>query len=262
MGLSDDPDLPARYVFPAGSSIAANGYLVIDSNTLGFGLGSEGDSIGLFTSGGTAIDSVEFGLQVSDLSISRTGLGANTWALTTPTLGTANASPQALGSPDSLRINEWLVRPQITFDEDFVELYNPVALPVALGGLVITDEPVAYPQRHSLAPLSFVAPAGSPCFFRSGATASRLAMLASCRSSCRRTTAGYRSRERMASRSTRCTTSASATTSPSGARRTGLPRSSTSTFLLPGFSNSHGPERGSGSPREPAHHRDHVPPGR
>ncbi|MGI9240035.1 MAG: tandem-95 repeat protein, partial [Verrucomicrobiales bacterium] len=160
MALTDDPESPARYVFPAGTSIPGGGYFVINSDTLGFGLSAEGDSIGLYDGGGVLVDSIRFGLQVADLSISRTGAGANTWALTAPTIGAANAVPQTLGSLDSLRINEWLVRPQITFERDFVELYNPVALPVALGGLVITDEPVAYPQRHSLPPLSFIAPSG------------------------------------------------------------------------------------------------------
>jgi hypothetical protein len=160
MSLSDDPAIPQRYIFPAGTSIAANGYFVINATTLGFALGASGDSVILYNSGGTVVDSIQFGLQVPNLSISRTGAAANIWALTQPTIGAANGPALALGNPDNLRINEWLVRPQVTFDRDFVELYNPDTLPVALGGLVITDEPVAYPQRHSIAPLSFVAASG------------------------------------------------------------------------------------------------------
>ena len=160
MSLSDDPAVPARYVFPVGASIGSGDRFVINSDTLGFGLDADGDSVLLSDSGGVLVDSLQFGLQVPDLSVSRTGFGATTWALTQPSLGVANTAPVALGEPDNLRINEWLVRPQVTFDEDFVELFNPDPLPVALGGLVVTDEPVAQPQRHSIAPLSFIPASG------------------------------------------------------------------------------------------------------
>lgn len=159
MTISDDPALPARYTIPANTMIPAGGYFVLTSNIIGFGLDSDGDTVYLYNSGGTLLDSISFGLQIPDRSIGRTGVNEETWTLTQPSVGVANIV-QALGSPDTLFINEWLVRPQVTFDRDFVELYNPAVLPVALGGLVITDEPVADPQRHILPKLSFIKASG------------------------------------------------------------------------------------------------------
>ena len=156
MSLSDDPDQPQRYVFPAGANIGVGERFVINSDTLGFALSAEGDSVILYDSGGALVDSVQFGFQVPDFSISRTGAGAETWALTAATIGSVNASPVVLGNPDLLVINEWLVRPQVTFDREFVEIYNPGSEPVALGGLIVTDEPVGHPRRHSLPPLGFI----------------------------------------------------------------------------------------------------------
>lgn len=158
--VSDDPANPQRYVFPAGSTINPGAYQLLRSDLIGFGLDTDGDLVTLYNAGGGVIDTISFGPQPPDLSISRTGAGLTIWALTNPTISTANAQPHPLGDPDSLKINEWLVRPQVTFDKDFVELYNAETLPVALGGLVITDEPVADPQRHSLPPLSFIAGSG------------------------------------------------------------------------------------------------------
>src|SRR6185436_17608703 len=43
---------------------------------------------------------------------------------------------------------------------DFVELYNPGALPVDIGGMYVSDAPEGSPKRSQIRPLSFV-PANS-----------------------------------------------------------------------------------------------------
>jgi VCBS repeat-containing protein len=159
MSITDTATLPTRYIFPANTFVPANGFLVLTSTQLGFGLDAQGDSVLVYNGIGTLLDSIDFGLQIPDMSIGRTGAARDTWTLTTPSMNAANVA-QPLGNPDTLMINEWLVRPQVTFDRDFVELYNPSPLPVALGGLVITDEPVAIPQRHTVRQLSFIAGSG------------------------------------------------------------------------------------------------------
>ncbi|PTX98450.1 lamin tail domain-containing protein [Opitutus sp. ER46] len=167
--LTDDPATPQKYVFPAGTTIAAGGYLVLyaDTNTTGsglhtgFALDAEGDVVQLYDSDGTTLlDTITFGYQISDYSISRTGSSADTWALTVPTAGAANGAAVTLGSPAAVKINEWAGRIGYRVDHDFVELYNPAATPVALAGVRLTDDAVNYPSRFAFPALSFIAPTG------------------------------------------------------------------------------------------------------
>ena len=110
------------------------------------------------------------------MSIGRTGPDGETWALTEPTLGSANVAART-GDPRALTINEWLADEKVLFDNDFLELYNSDPLPVALDGLYLTDNPVGdshLPQvpldpppplyKHQIAPLSFVAGSGAVSF--------------------------------------------------------------------------------------------------
>lgn len=162
--LTDDLDDPNKYTIPAGTTLAAGAYRVLFANNqdatsglhIGFGIDGDGDNVYLVdraTNGARVIDSVKFGWQLANLSIGRQTNGQ--WGLCVPTLGAANVS-SATGSQTTLRINEWLATPGGAFFEDFVELYNPDALPVNLGGLWMTDLPIGQPFLHQIAPLSFV----------------------------------------------------------------------------------------------------------
>ena len=176
--MSDDPEEPGKFVFPPGSTLAAGAYMLLfgasDPETpglhLGFGLGANGDSIYLFD-GGSVVDSVSFGLQIPNLSIGRTGAGLDTWALGQVTPGSANVT-QPLGDPNGLRINEWLTQPELVFERDFIEVYNPSALPVAIGGMGISDEPATDLQRYQMPALSFVPAGGFTVFSAIGDDAS------------------------------------------------------------------------------------------
>ncbi len=176
--LTDDPQNPDKFIFPAGASIPAKGYLVVFADNpngtpghhLGFNLGQLGDAVYLFDSAsrsGALLDSVEFGLQLTDLSIGRVADGS--WALTQPTLGAPNRAAQT-GDPRALHINEWLALGTTPFDNDFIELFNGDALPVALGGLFLTDELIGRPDRHRIAPLSFMKGLGYQRFVADGNT--------------------------------------------------------------------------------------------
>ena len=166
-----DPSNPTRFVFPAGASIAAGGYLVVfaDSATgtgyhTGFALDGEGDEVKLYDSlaaanAGTPIDSIKFGFQVGDFSLSRTGAAGNVWALTTPTIGAANGSPVTLGSLATVKINEWAGKINFRLDHDMIELFSPDAAPVAIGGVRLTDN-VSQPTKFVFPALSFLPPSG------------------------------------------------------------------------------------------------------
>jgi len=183
--LTDDPAKPDKFVFSTGSVSAttmnSGDYLLLfgdldtaTDNHLGFGLSSTGESLYLFgkpKTDGTRdlIDAVTFGPQIREFSIGRIGPDA-TWTLNIPTLGTAN-QVQPLGDPDQLKINEWLASGRALFDDDFVELYNPHTLPVALDGMSLTDNPVAQPGKHRIATLSFVPAEGYTVFWANNGNA-------------------------------------------------------------------------------------------
>jgi hypothetical protein len=185
VGLSTIPDYPYRFVFPAGTELGPNAYLVVlahpepevDGWHLGFALSPAGDALFLTDAasrGGRRLDEVRFGPQVAHCSIGRLDKGR--WDLAQPTLGSRNRR-QPLGDPANLRLNEWLAAPAAGAGEDFIELYNADPLPVSLGGCFLTDNPIAAPRRHRMPELSFIAPEGWMAFPSrgpSGASATQL----------------------------------------------------------------------------------------
>ncbi len=168
MKLSDDPSMPDRFTFPAGTSINPGEYLVVyadDSTTsglhTGFGLSEDGDGVYLYAAGGDLLDHVEFGMQVDNFSISRNA--AFEFVLSPATFGQPNAR-RRMGSASNLRINEWLASGGRFTPDDFFEIYNLDPNPVALGGLFLTDNPVGWPAHFEIAPLSFIAGSGYRVF--------------------------------------------------------------------------------------------------
>ncbi len=163
--LTDDPSRPRKFVFQSDVIIPAGGYLTFvadDQPTSGIGLGfslrREGESLSLFSpmvnqTPGQLIDAVNYGLQIADYSLGRVGSDRE-WALTEPTFGQPNRAAR-LGDASTLKLNEWLTATDN--GGDYLELYNPDPLPVALGGLHLSDAPDGNPQRHEIAPLSFLA---------------------------------------------------------------------------------------------------------
>ncbi len=162
--LSDDQDVPGKFTFSGGTLLAPGSNLVVFANNVdgtpgihvGFSLDAAGDSVNLFASlanGGALLDRVKFGRQIADRSIGRFGVGGE-WSLSQPTFGAVNVA-QALGSPTDLRINEWLAAS--VSQTEFIELHNPGSLPVALGGLHLTDNLIGWPGRNRIEALTFMA---------------------------------------------------------------------------------------------------------
>lgn len=170
--LSDDPADPYQFTFPAGTTLAPGGYLVLyaDNDTaapglhLGFNLSAAGEKLALYSADGALLDAVSFGPQLADYSIGR--LAGGQWGLTVPTLGGPNVAVP-LGDPGQLKINEWLADGRL-YGGDFLELFNPAPFPVGLGGLFLTDAPLGSPDRHQIAPLSYIAARGHAVFFADG----------------------------------------------------------------------------------------------
>ncbi len=168
MRLTDDPANPDKFTFPPSTTLASGAYLPLYANNndgsggihLGFGLNDTGDDLYLYNrvaDGGALLDSVQFGMQLPNLSIGRTNSGSTgSWTLCQPTESAAN-SPVALGNIYALRINEILTSPQGLFADDFIEILNPNAAPVNIGGLSLTDTPIGAPNRHRIPDLSFMA---------------------------------------------------------------------------------------------------------
>jgi hypothetical protein len=147
-----------KYVFPGGTTVPANGYLVVwcDSQTnapglhSGFTLGRKGENLFLYDATTNRVDAFSFGLQLANYSAGRVGAA---WQLTTPTPGAANIAA-SVGAPTNLVINEWLAN-STTGGSDWLELYNKSAtLPVALSGLFIATSNDVFQIRS----LSFIAP--------------------------------------------------------------------------------------------------------
>jgi hypothetical protein len=175
VGVTDNPDEPYRFAFPAGTVLGAGQYLLVAGGPsseamLGLEWAVERNGGGVYVyassqNGGTLLDSITFGPQARNFSIGR--LAAGGWGLVQPTLGGPNV-PQPTGDPALLRINEWLTSAQSAFGSDFIELYNGDSLPVGLGGLFLTDEPAGAPRRHAVPPLSFVEGNGHSLFLADG----------------------------------------------------------------------------------------------
>jgi len=173
--LTDNPLNPTKYFFPAGTTIAAGGYLLVwcDNDTTaaglhsGFGLDSAGQTVLLMQNTNTIVDSVTFGPQAPDVSIGRIINGTGGWQANTPTPLTAN-SAKTLGAVSNLRVNEWLGDP--AYGDDWFELYNPDSNVVALAGLYLSDTP-STPMLTQIPALSFIAGNGFQKFWADGSSA-------------------------------------------------------------------------------------------
>jgi hypothetical protein len=170
MRLTTDPNEPAQWTFPAGTTMAANGYLVVwfddgqpASTTAGpllntgRSLDGESGQVYLVNAAGQIVDSVVYGFQAPDLSV---GLSGGAWALlASPTPGAANAASASLGMVANLRLNEWMAEP--LSGNDWFEIYNNSDQPVALLGVYVTDNlSIAGSTQAAFSPLSFIGPRG------------------------------------------------------------------------------------------------------
>jgi hypothetical protein len=162
VSVTDNLDLPLKWVFPEGTILEPFGFKQIwldgsrpssDLNT-GFGLKAGGDQVWLFDApsrGGALLDAVEFGIQIPGYTLGRHP-DRFEWILTDSSPEQNNV-PSSLGSPEAIRINEWMADP--LDGTDWFELFNSGEHPVALEGLLLSDDPLNL-SKHVLPPLSFL----------------------------------------------------------------------------------------------------------
>jgi hypothetical protein len=169
LSLTDDTLQPRRYVVAPGTSLAPGARLrvICDPGNAGassvsllintnFALKSTGGGVYLFDAqarGGSLLGAVIYGLQTPDLSIGRVPDGGTNWTLNLPSPNAVNLAA-TLGLASSLRFNEWLADP-VPGEDDWFEVYNTGPLPVALGGLYLTDD-LNVPAKHTIPALSFL----------------------------------------------------------------------------------------------------------
>jgi hypothetical protein len=136
MGLTDDPALSAKFLFPAGTVLAAGGHLVVTlDDAAPFRLDGDGQTIVLLRGDGTLADALAFGPQADDRSLGRSPAG---WELGAPTPGAPNL-PETTGPPAGLRINEWMAaNPD---GADWFEIVNTANHAVNLAGVRLGNGP-------------------------------------------------------------------------------------------------------------------------
>ena len=163
-GLSDDPERPRKYVFPAGTLLDPGRYLVLaaDRRGLGFALNGAGETLVLTDREGGVVDRVTFGLQLADHSISR--LDDNEWGLSKPTPGAGNEGV-ALAGPEALGLSEWLAVVSVSSPDEFIELANASDRPVNISGFTLTDRIPNKRVWRPLPPLSYLAPQSYRAFY-------------------------------------------------------------------------------------------------
>jgi hypothetical protein len=180
MGLTDDTQVPGKWLFPSNSILAGDAFLRIwcdpaapTSTTytsmmnVGFGLSRTSDGVYLFD-GVEKVNSVEYGFQVPDLSIGLTP--SNGWQLLAhPTPGATNAGPTILAEPaeNHVLINEWMVSP--VSGPGWFEVYNShTQLPIRLTGLYLSNNNPSREARHQVGTLCFVGPRRHVVFIADG----------------------------------------------------------------------------------------------
>jgi hypothetical protein len=98
--LSDNPKKPTKYTFPAGSSIAAGEYKIINASDelTGFAFSKNGEDCVLSDPNGKVIDQISFVAGDEDLSFARFSNGSDIWKWVTATPGASNDTAEIVNN--------------------------------------------------------------------------------------------------------------------------------------------------------------------
>ncbi len=136
--LSDDPAVLGKFTIPTATTLAAGATISFTEAQLGFALSAEGETLYLTNAAGTRVlDCVRFGGSAANVSLGRANNRDGAFRpLATSTPGAANSGAR---TPDVL-ISEVFFAP-ISGDvlDEWLELYNPGGVAVAVGGWKFTD---------------------------------------------------------------------------------------------------------------------------
>lgn len=155
-----DNDDTHAYTIPAGAVIPPAGYYLLDEAAFGFGLGSA-DSARLFGSSGAVIDSYSW---TSHATTTYGRCPNGTGAFATTTSVTKGAANDCTSPATAVKINE--VESSGGVPGDWVELYNPSAVPADISGMVFSDNDDAHAYTI---PAGTLIPAGGYYLLEEGA---------------------------------------------------------------------------------------------
>ncbi|MCX8156916.1 MAG: lamin tail domain-containing protein, partial [Verrucomicrobiae bacterium] len=130
--LTDNPETN-KYIFPPGSLIPPQGFLVVNQPALGFGLKAGGDTLWFKAPDGSRVlEAVRFGPQEQGVTWGRHPDGAALFnRLHTPTPGAPNAPAKI----SEVVLNEIMFNPiSRNNEEEFVELHNRSSQPMDISG--------------------------------------------------------------------------------------------------------------------------------
>jgi hypothetical protein len=167
--LSDTPSKPLITQIPALSFIEAKGFtrLWADGSSAGgshcnFKLNKSGESLVLTAANAaTTIDTITFSTQTTDVSQGRLPDGSSTIV----SFSSQTASPGYMNwAPAPVYINEVLAHTASPF-EDAVEIYNPTASAVSIGGWWLSDYRMIR-QKYQIPAGTTVPPGGYVVFYK------------------------------------------------------------------------------------------------
>lgn len=148
----DNDGTHARYVIPAGTTIPAGGYYVLESGDFGFGLGAP-DSANLYNAAGELHESYEWTTH-SPTTYGRCPNASGEFAVTaSSTKGAANSCASLI---TTVKVNE--VESDDGQPGDWVELYNTGTTAVNIGGFVFKDNNDA--RNYMIPAGTMIAPSG------------------------------------------------------------------------------------------------------
>ncbi len=151
--LSDDITELDMWTFPSGSSIDADGYLIIwaddDSAQVGlhanFKLSASGETIYLVDSTGSVVDQITYGAQITDQTYGRFPNGTGSFQIMPATYDAENMTSVFVQTGDVV-INEFMASNDTTVADqdgeydDWIELYNNGTASVDLTGYSLSDD--------------------------------------------------------------------------------------------------------------------------
>jgi CotH kinase protein/Lamin Tail Domain len=147
--LSDNAAQPDKWNFPLGSFVEPGDYRVIalqggsagTSGPTNFSLSATGGYLRLSRANETVVDSITFGAQQGDRTISRFGTSFGEGAAT-PGKPNVDATTPVTQPPvvinEFMADNDTLTAP-VGMKADWVELYNTTSSPVSLAGMYLSD---------------------------------------------------------------------------------------------------------------------------
>lgn len=149
--VQDDKGTDEEYTFPAGSSIPAKGFLVIEEGTFLFGISGKGDAITILDATYAKIDEVIIPAMEDGFTYARTEDGGSSWEIVEggtkgrSNTGTPDENPDQPGdkpgtSDSPVLINEVQGATIDGEQTDFIELFNTSSETADISGYRLQDD--------------------------------------------------------------------------------------------------------------------------